>query len=150
MTQFFIGLYDYFERHKILFYLSLISCVLLMGFFALQVRFEENITQFFPDTKDSQNTIKVFDNLKIKDKIIIMLSSADTCHRLTRSGRTFLLKPQSFGHYDSHIILATHSGILTRIKSTSASALTSPLIRRSRSEERRVGKECRSRWSPYH
>ena len=82
MTQFFIGLYDYFERHKILFYLSLISCVLLMGFFALQVRFEENITQFFPNTKDSQNTIKVFDNLKIKDKIIIMLSSADTCHRV--------------------------------------------------------------------
>ena len=82
MTQFFIGLYDYFERHKILFYLSLISCVLLMGFFALQVRFEENITQFFPDTEDSQNTIKVFDNLKIKDKIIIMLSSADTCHRV--------------------------------------------------------------------
>ena len=82
MTQFFIGLYDYFERHKILFYLSLISCVLLMGFFALQVRFEEKITQFFPDTKDSQNTIKVFDNLKIKDKIIIMLSSADTCHQV--------------------------------------------------------------------
>ena len=51
--------------------------------------------------------------------------------RLTRSGRTFLLKPQSFGHYDSHIILATHSGILTRMKSTAASATTSPLIRRS-------------------
>ena len=27
---------------------------------------------------------------------------------------------------------------------------TSPLPRISRSEERRVGKECRSRWSPYH
>ena len=51
-----------------------------MGYFALQVKFEENITQFFPDTKDSQNTIKVFDNLKIKDKIIVMLSSADTCN----------------------------------------------------------------------
>ena len=25
-----------------------------------------------------------------------------------------------------------------------------PLLARSRSEERRVGKECRSRWSPYH
>ena len=23
-------------------------------------------------------------------------------------------------------------------------------VKRSRSEERRVGKECRSRWSPYH
>ena len=82
MTQFFIGLYDYFERHKILFYLSLNSCALLFVFFALQVMFEDNITQFFPDTKDSQNTIKVFDNLKIKDKIIIMLSSGDTCHRV--------------------------------------------------------------------
>ena len=26
----------------------------------------------------------------------------------------------------------------------------SPELRRQRSEERRVGKECRSRWSPYH
>ena len=26
----------------------------------------------------------------------------------------------------------------------------SDLLRISRSEERRVGKECRSRWSPYH
>ena len=25
-----------------------------------------------------------------------------------------------------------------------------PLSERNRSEERRVGKECRSRWSPYH
>ena len=27
---------------------------------------------------------------------------------------------------------------------------TIPFISRYRSEERRVGKECRSRWSPYH
>src|SRR2546425_11236553 len=27
---------------------------------------------------------------------------------------------------------------------------TLPELRRCRSEERRVGKECRSRWSPYH
>ena len=25
-----------------------------------------------------------------------------------------------------------------------------PNVRNKRSEERRVGKECRSRWSPYH
>ena len=28
--------------------------------------------------------------------------------------------------------------------------LESPLFDKTRSEERRVGKECRSRWSPYH
>src|SRR2546425_12130565 len=27
---------------------------------------------------------------------------------------------------------------------------STPLFTRTRSEERRVGKECRSRWSPYH
>ena len=49
-----------------------------MGYFAWQVRFEENVTRFFPDTKNSQNITKVFDNLKIKDKIIILISPADS------------------------------------------------------------------------
>lgn len=78
MTKFFIRLYDYFEKHRLLFYLSLNLCVLLMGFFACQVKFEENVTRFFPDTKDAQNATKVFDNLKIKDKIILMISAADS------------------------------------------------------------------------
>ena len=29
-------------------------------------------------------------------------------------------------------------------------SMSSPLVALTRSEERRVGKECRSRWSPYH
>src|SRR5260370_11192783 len=40
-----------------------------------------------------------------------------------------------------------------RIGSASAMILTDPLpkiLKELRSEERRVGKECRSRWSPYH
>ena len=28
--------------------------------------------------------------------------------------------------------------------------ISNTALKRSRSEERRVGKECRSRWSPYH
>ncbi|MDR0892947.1 MAG: 1-acyl-sn-glycerol-3-phosphate acyltransferase [Mediterranea sp.] len=78
MTQFFIRLYNYFERHQILFYLSLACCVLFMGFFAVQVKFEENVTRFFPDTPNAQNTAKVFDNLKVKDKIAVMLLSRDS------------------------------------------------------------------------
>ena|SRR2546425_11496670 len=34
--------------------------------------------------------------------------------------------------------------------SAAAKAKTAAAIYRDRSEERRVGKECRSRWSPYH
>src|SRR2546427_10685655 len=33
---------------------------------------------------------------------------------------------------------------------TASRAVTQLLRRQLRSEERRVGKECRSRWSPYH
>src|SRR3712207_9066309 len=37
-----------------------------------------------------------------------------------------------------------------RFDSGAASYLINAGNRQSRSEERRVGKECRSRWSPYH
>ena len=51
--------------------------------------------------------------------------------------------------------------LLTLIKTVSESELTSFTMKdgdlkismgkeKQRSEERRVGKECRSRWSPYH
>ena len=51
--------------------------------------------------------------------------------RLTQGGRTYPWKPKIFDHYDSHAILATHSGILTSVQSTVASATTSPRTERS-------------------
>ena len=42
---------------------------------------------------------------------------------------------------------ALANGDLLRIEAITSNGL---LVRRARSEERRVGKECRSRWSPYH
>src|SRR5574342_1418361 len=37
-----------------------------------------------------------------------------------------------------------------RLEANDAFIIISPEYNASRSEERRVGKECRSRWSPYH
>ena len=51
--------------------------------------------------------------------------------RLTRGGRTYPRKPQIFGHYVSHAILATHSGILTSLTSTRTFAHASPIRERS-------------------
>ena len=39
---------------------------------------------------------------------------------------------------------------LRRVRSFPVGSLRIETMYRSRSEERRVGKECRSRWSPYH
>ena len=55
--------------------------------------------------------------------------------RLTLRGRTFLKKPWVFDHYDSHIILATHSGILTCMQSTTPHGTASPRIQRSPTPE---------------
>ena len=40
--------------------------------------------------------------------------------------------------------------VLTAFDERSAAYMACGLAGESRSEERRVGKECRSRWSPYH
>jgi len=77
MTNFFIYLYNYFQRHKTQLYLSLVGCVCIMTFFAVKVKFEENVTSFFPDVKGMQYSKKVFNNLKVKDKIIVMFSSSN-------------------------------------------------------------------------
>lgn len=77
MSSFFVNLYKYFTRHKIILYLSLVSSIAIMSYFAIQLRFEENITQFFPDTKNEKNLNAVFENLRIKDKIIVMFSSSN-------------------------------------------------------------------------
>lgn len=87
MSKLFIHIYNYLERHTALRYLLLAGSFLLMLFFAVQVKFEEDVTRFFPDTQDARSTEIVFQNLKVKDKIIVMLSSADTVSGAVPSDR---------------------------------------------------------------
>ena len=47
-------------------------------------------------------------------------------------------------------ILVEEGAKVQTIFSDSAQTINSRFGRAKRSEERRVGKECRSRWSPYH
>ena len=42
------------------------------------------------------------------------------------------------------------SGRKNTMSTSKQKAVASPTKKEQRSEERRVGKECRSRWSPYH
>ena len=51
----------------------------------------------------------------------------------------------------SHPQSALRDAITTAYRRDEAEAVADMLARATtRSEERRVGKECRSRWSPYH
>src|SRR5688572_33305083 len=67
----------------------------------------------------------------------------------TRSAATILLE---FGELPCHTAISATHGLLELQKPHSA-ILLSVLLKLGkilRSEERRVGKECRYRWSPYH
>ena len=48
------------------------------------------------------------------------------------------------------IVKAARSADVLHVFAVSVFILTMILLYLARSEERRVGKECRSRWSPYH
>ncbi len=84
MVRFFITLYHFLHRHKFLLYASLLVWIGIMTYCTTQVKFEENITSIFPRKGEDDYTARVFDNLKIKDKIIVMFSLRDTASTDTR------------------------------------------------------------------
>ena len=51
-------------------------------------------------------------------------------------------------HPDNPELLGLYEGVMLTHRTASHTGYLPDTI--SRSEERRVGKECRSRWSPYH
>lgn len=76
MIQFFVDIYNFFSKRKTALYLSLVLCIGIMSYFALQLKFEENISNFFPDTNANEaNLNEVFNNLRVKDKIVVLFSA---------------------------------------------------------------------------
>lgn len=78
MTKFFVNIYEYLSQKRILRNMLMFGSFALMLLFAVQLRFEEEFTRFFPDNEGSKNNEMVFQNLKVKDKIIVMVSARDS------------------------------------------------------------------------
>ena len=72
MSKFFIHIYDWFEKHRVAFYVILTLLVSICIAMAVQVSFQENITNFFNNSDKKKNA--TFENVAVKDKIIVMLS----------------------------------------------------------------------------
>ena len=65
-----------------------------------------------------------------------------------RNSETAIVYSDLLESYDGPLV-ATRDAV-DLIRNDAEAIATRPRTVRSRSEERRVGKECRSRWSPYH
>ena len=62
-----------------------------------------------------------------------------------------IIRTRDYNHMSEHAAAVIAAQLTLKPNSTLGLATGStPLGAAERSEERRVGKECRSRWSPYH
>ena len=77
MSNFFVKIYDWFCRHKALLYILLAVWVVVMGVLASRVCLVEDITSFFADNEDGRRQSIVFENLKLTDRIVILVEGED-------------------------------------------------------------------------
>ena len=75
MSRLFIYIYEWFERHRVTFYVVLVATVAICGVMASQMTFQENITNFFGSDDDKKSAS--FANVAVKDKIIVMVNGTD-------------------------------------------------------------------------
>lgn len=79
MTSLFVRLSQYFRNHRTVFWLSMIAVFVFFGYFALQIRLEEDINKLMPSSKNEDGTIKLaFADLKIKDKVFLLFEGDNT------------------------------------------------------------------------
>jgi 1-acyl-sn-glycerol-3-phosphate acyltransferase len=77
MEKILVGIYYYFDKRKGLFYSLFAACFLLIGFFASQIKYEEDISKILPKDKKTEKLSYIFQNSKFIDKLVIMVSLKD-------------------------------------------------------------------------
>ena len=78
MAKFFIRIYRYFEKHRAVFFITLTVCFILAGYFAMQLKFEEDISKILPKDKKTDRLNQVFANSKFLDKLVVTVSLKDS------------------------------------------------------------------------
>ncbi|MBQ4009950.1 MAG: hypothetical protein II604_04540, partial [Bacteroidales bacterium] len=69
MSKFFLAIYDYLSRHKILAAAILVVCVGLSVWLSLLLHYEENITDFLPKSKENAKYTSVYESIGDQGRI---------------------------------------------------------------------------------
>ncbi len=78
MEKILISIYNFFEKRRMVFFISLAVSFLLLGYFATRVKFEEDISKILPKDKKIDKLNEVFQNSKFMDKLVVTVSLKDT------------------------------------------------------------------------
>lgn len=75
MDRIFIPLYRFLKRNRALMYVLLIASSLVFIYFGTKVTFVEDITKLLPQEGPASKSSLVFDDLKVKDMIILQVTA---------------------------------------------------------------------------
>ena len=78
MGKFFALLYRFIKRFSIQALFVLIVFIVICAWYASQLKFSEDITRIFPDNQEVKNMNFVYHNSKLLDKVVFMISLADS------------------------------------------------------------------------
>lgn len=78
MKTLVVLIYEFFSSRRWVLYTLLMFNIALMLYFLLGIKLNEDVNSFFPVEKGGFTTAEVIQNLKMKDKIFVMVSSRDT------------------------------------------------------------------------
>lgn len=70
--MFFVKIYRFFNKHKLLMYSILLLSSIVFVYFGLKLQYEEDLSNLLPSSKSKESGL-VFGNLKVKDKIFIQM-----------------------------------------------------------------------------
>ncbi len=78
MGSFFLGIYDFFGKRARLLYLLFFILLAGAGYFAWQLRLEEDIAAILPRDKRIEKLNEVFAQSRFMDKLVVMVSMTDS------------------------------------------------------------------------
>jgi len=78
MAEFFVAVYRFLRKHPALMWVLLVSTTAVFAFFAVQLKYEEDISKLLPQTEKAEKAGLAFGQISIKDKVFLQLTKADT------------------------------------------------------------------------
>jgi 1-acyl-sn-glycerol-3-phosphate acyltransferase len=101
MHKFFIGIHFFVTRNRIVSIAMAIGFLLLFGYFASKITFEEDITRLIPKSEKSDEATKVLGQLNFADKITVIINAKKGAspEDLTQVATVFLDSLQSCKEY---------------------------------------------------
>ncbi|MCD6010491.1 MAG: phospholipid/glycerol acyltransferase [Flavipsychrobacter sp.] len=78
MAGIFLAIYNYFDKHKAILWLTAIASFLAVGFFASQIKIEEDITRILPHEQKLDKLQQVFQDSRFSDMLTVTFSQKDS------------------------------------------------------------------------